>query len=131
VNVTVSTRASIALKQDEPVIETGFEQCIPSGCFESFPAADDAVKRLRGAVRACPRRYNDAPEKGWISILAARARTRTRRFGEEFTQDATFVLKRSPKSCAVRRKMAAGASLAGSCSECLLQTSYCGIAFGG
>jgi invasion protein IalB len=62
-NVTVSTRASIALKQDEPVIELGFERCVPSSCFAWLEPADEAVKRLRGDSDPGHITYKDASNR--------------------------------------------------------------------
>jgi invasion protein IalB len=62
-NVTVTTRAKIALKEGDPPLELNFDRCIPSGCFAMVQPADDAVRRLRGQPDAGRITYKDASEQ--------------------------------------------------------------------
>jgi invasion protein IalB len=71
-NVTVSTRVKITLKESDPALELNFERCIPSGCFAMIQAADDAVRRLRAQPDAARITYKDAAEKDVVFQFSLR-----------------------------------------------------------
>ncbi len=62
-NVTVSTRVKITLREADPALELNFERCIPSGCFAMIQSADDAVRRFRAHSDAARISYKDASDK--------------------------------------------------------------------
>jgi invasion protein IalB len=62
-NVMVSTRAKISLREADPTLELNFERCIPSSCFAMLQSADDAVRRLRAHPDAARISYKDASDK--------------------------------------------------------------------
>lgn len=62
-NVTVSARVQIVLKEGEPPIALNFERCVPTGCFAMAPSSDDAVRRLRAQPDAGRITYKDASDK--------------------------------------------------------------------
>jgi invasion protein IalB len=63
VNVTVSARAKVALKDGEPLIELNFERCVPTGCFAMVQPADEVVRRLREHSGPSRLTYKDASGK--------------------------------------------------------------------
>ncbi|HEY7297095.1 MAG TPA: invasion associated locus B family protein [Xanthobacteraceae bacterium] len=62
-NVTVSARATMSLRQGEPPIELKFERCIPAGCFAMLQPAEEAVRRLRAHSDPGRITYKDAADK--------------------------------------------------------------------
>jgi invasion protein IalB len=63
VNVTVSARAKLAVKEGEPLIELNFERCVPTGCFAWVQPADEVVRRLREHSEPGRITYKDASDK--------------------------------------------------------------------
>jgi invasion protein IalB len=62
-NVNVSTRARIALKEGDAAIELNFEHCVPAGCFAVVQPADDAIRRLRAFAEPGRISYKDASQR--------------------------------------------------------------------
>ncbi len=61
-NVTVSARAKLELKDGSP-IELPFERCVPAGCFAIVQAADDPLRRLRAQTDPGRITFKDASDK--------------------------------------------------------------------
>jgi invasion protein IalB len=63
INVTVSAKAKIAIKEGEPLVEFSFERCVPAGCFAIMQPADEAVRRLRERSEPARITYLDSSSK--------------------------------------------------------------------
>jgi invasion protein IalB len=63
VNVSVTTRAQIAVHEGTSGIELPFERCVPAGCFAVIEAADEAIKRLRAQTNPVRFHYKDATQR--------------------------------------------------------------------
>jgi invasion protein IalB len=62
VNVTVTSRLKITLKEGAPTIDLNIERCVPAGCFAIMQSADDALKQLRAQTDPGRINYKDAAQ---------------------------------------------------------------------